>query len=172
MVCNALAPAVVSKVIVDEERHAMEAIVAEDQLSLAIGKKGQNVRLASKLTGWQLEIQNQSQRQGKGTSLQDLEGVGESLAQRLRESGVETIPHLASATVEQLTAIKGIGEKTAERLIETAQQALGAAIPPAAPEAAAAAAEETVSSDEPPVAEEAEETNSKSNTDENKDKES
>ena len=167
-IAAALSPAKISSIQLNKAEKQALVIVEDDQLSLAIGKKGQNVRLASKLTGWQLEIQNQSQRQGKGTSLQDLEGVGESLAQRLRESGVETIQHLASATVEQLTAIKGIGEKTAERLIETAQQALAAP----AKEPSEAAVSPAISADEPPVVEEVEETNSESNTDENKDKES
>jgi N utilization substance protein A len=58
--CNALAPAVVSKVYVDEEDYAMEVIVADDQLSLAIGKRGQNVRLAAKLTGWKIDIKSES----------------------------------------------------------------------------------------------------------------
>jgi predicted PilT family ATPase len=58
--CNALAPAVVTKVYVDEEEYAMEVIVADDQLSLAIGKRGQNVRLAAKLTGWKIDIKSES----------------------------------------------------------------------------------------------------------------
>jgi len=58
--CNALAPAVVSKVYVDEEEYAMEVIVADDQLSLAIGKRGQNVRLAAKLTGWKIDIKSET----------------------------------------------------------------------------------------------------------------
>jgi N utilization substance protein A len=60
LVCNALAPAVVSKVIVDEDNHSMEVIVGDDQLSLAIGKRGQNVRLAAQLTGWRLDIKSES----------------------------------------------------------------------------------------------------------------
>ena len=59
LVCNALAPAVVSKVIVDEENHNMEVVVANDQLSLAIGRRGQNVRLAAQLTGWRLDIKSE-----------------------------------------------------------------------------------------------------------------
>jgi N utilization substance protein A len=58
--CNALAPAVVSKVYVDDEEYAMEVIVADDQLSLAIGKRGQNVRLAAKLTGWKIDIKSET----------------------------------------------------------------------------------------------------------------
>jgi transcription termination/antitermination protein NusA len=58
--CNALAPAVVTKVYVDDEEYAMEVIVADDQLSLAIGKRGQNVRLAAKLTGWKIDIKSES----------------------------------------------------------------------------------------------------------------
>src|ERR1035437_6813012 len=58
--CNALAPAVVTKVYVDDEDYAMEVIVADDQLSLAIGKRGQNVRLAAKLTGWKIDIKSET----------------------------------------------------------------------------------------------------------------
>ena len=68
LVCNALAPAVVSKVIVDDQRHAMEVIVAEDQLSLAIGKRGQNVRLAAQLTGWRLDIKSEAKLEAIGGS--------------------------------------------------------------------------------------------------------
>ena len=59
-VCNALAPAKISRVYIDEENRHMEMVVADDQLSLAIGKKGQNVRLASKLTGWKIDIKSES----------------------------------------------------------------------------------------------------------------
>ena len=61
LVCRALAPAKVSKVIIDEDEHAMEVIVPDDQLSLAIGKRGQNVRLAHRLTGWKLDVRSESE---------------------------------------------------------------------------------------------------------------
>ena len=63
-VCNALAPAEVSRVLIDEANHAMEIIVPDDQLSLAIGRRGQNVRLAAQLTGWKLDINSETPRQG------------------------------------------------------------------------------------------------------------
>src|SRR5690606_39430037 len=59
-VCNAIQPAQVSRVLIDAERHTMELVVPDDKLSLAIGKKGQNVRLASRLTGWRIDIHSQS----------------------------------------------------------------------------------------------------------------
>ena len=65
LVCNALAPAVVNKVIVDDDSQSMEVIVSDDQLSLAIGKRGQNVRLAAQLTGWRLDIKSESSVESK-----------------------------------------------------------------------------------------------------------
>lgn len=107
----------------------MEVVVEDKQLSLAIGKKGQNVRLASKLTGWQLEISGESQPQAAGLPLHGLEGIGPAMEERLKAAGITTVPQLAAMSLEQLTAIKGIGEKTAQKLLETAQAALAAAPP-------------------------------------------
>jgi N utilization substance protein A len=107
--------------------------VTDDQLSLAIGKKGQNVRLASKLTGWQIDIQSSGESSvppptGEAatptSTLEGIAGVGPALQERLKEQGISTLEQLAQATVAQLTAAKGVGEKTAQRLIDTAQRAL------------------------------------------------
>src|SRR5690606_14619349 len=91
LVCNALAPAAVSKVIVDDEHHSMEVIVADDQLSLAIGKRGQNVRLAAQLTGWRLDIKSESKLEEQLSSSKNLlasvNGLGPMRAEILVHEG-------------------------------------------------------------------------------------
>jgi N utilization substance protein A len=126
-IAAALSPAKISEIRPSPEAKQALVLVEDDQLSLAIGKKGQNVRLASKLTGWQLDIQSRSQLTQAARLLRDLPGIGPLLEQRLQEAGITTVQELAAQTVERLTAIKGIGEKTAERLLESARAALGPA---------------------------------------------
>jgi N utilization substance protein A len=124
-VCNALAPAEISRVIIDESNRSMEVIVPDDFLSIAIGKKGQNVRLASKLSGWHLDVKSEtrySQAMQSGyDSLVALPGVGVSLADALYERGFYSAEEISHATVEDLTQIRGIGEETATKLIEASQ---------------------------------------------------
>lgn len=133
-IAAALSPAQIADIQTQPETKQALVIVTDDQLSLAIGKKGQNVRLASKLTGWQLEIKSKAQTEGAAASLQQLPGVGPAIHERLAGAGVTTLEQLAAMTVEQLTAIKGIGEKTAQKLLEAAQAALSqAATEPASP---------------------------------------
>jgi N utilization substance protein A len=154
-IAAALSPAKIAEIQATPESKQALVLVDDDQLSLAIGKKGQNVRLASKLTGWQLEIQSRSQQAGKPT-LRGLQGVGPMMEERLNAAGVTTVEQLAAMTVEQLTAVKGIGEKTAQRLLESAQQALAsaAAEPPAAqPPPPEEPAVETPPAEEPPAVE-------------------
>ena len=126
-VCNALAPAEISRVIIDEVNNSMEVIVPDEFLSIAIGKKGQNVRLASKLTGWHLDVKSEtrySQAMQTGyDSLVALPGVGISLADALYESGFYSAEEIASANIEDLTQIRGIGEEKAFKLLEAAQTA-------------------------------------------------
>jgi N utilization substance protein A len=90
-VCNALAPAEISRVIIDEENNAMEVIVPDEFLSVAIGKRGQNVRLASKLTGWHLDVNSESKYDEMMKigyeSLVNVPGVGDSLADAFFEKG-------------------------------------------------------------------------------------
>jgi len=123
-VCNALAPAEISRVIIDEENQAMEVIVPDEFLSIAIGKRGQNVRLASKLTGWYLDVKSDEQykeaMQTGYESLLSLPGVGQSMADALYEKGFFSAEEISSASVEDLVQVKGIGEGTAEKLIENA----------------------------------------------------
>ncbi|NQT56014.1 MAG: transcription termination/antitermination protein NusA [Desulfobacteraceae bacterium] len=123
-ICNALSPAEIVRVIVDEANSSMEVVVPDDQLSLAIGKRGQNVRLASRLTGWNLDVvsetnYNQALKDGY-KSLLDLQGVGPKRASDLYEEGFRSAQDVASATVEDLLSVEGMTEKRAPSLIEDA----------------------------------------------------
>jgi len=123
-IAAALSPAKVAEIQADADTKQAVVIVDDDQLSLAIGKRGQNVRLASKLTGWQLDIKTRAQLAAPAVSLRGLSGVGPAMEKRLQEAGITTVPQLAERTLEQLTAIEGIGEKTAQKLLESARKAL------------------------------------------------
>lgn len=126
LVCNALAPAVVSKVIVDDERHAMEVIVAEDQLSLAIGKRGQNVRLAAQLTGWRLDIKSEAkleeQMAGVKAILASIEGLGAMHAGILVHEGIKTPADLAEISPRILGRLLNLDEDDAEKVISAAKE--------------------------------------------------
>jgi len=123
-VCNALAPAEILRVIVDEENRSMEVVVPDDQLSLAIGKRGQNVRLASRVTNWKLDVIGDSEYNKKlkedYQSLLKLPGVGKKLATSLDEIGFRSIEDIAKADEVDLASIKGISEKKAKELIQGA----------------------------------------------------
>jgi len=126
-VCNALAPAEISRVIIDEGNNLMEVVVPDEFLSIAIGKKGQNVRLASKLTGWHLDVKSESRyneaMQTGYDSLVALPGVGISLADALYESGFYSAEEISEANLEDLVQIRGIGEEKAAKLLEAAKNA-------------------------------------------------
>jgi N utilization substance protein A len=126
-VCNSLAPAEISRVIIDEDNKSMEVIVPDEFLSIAIGKKGQNVRLASKLTGWHLDVKSESiynqAMQSGYNSLMALPGVGISLADALYEKGFYSAEEIGKASVEDLVQIRGIDETLAHSLIEAAKTA-------------------------------------------------
>src|SRR5262249_42684536 len=111
-VCAALAPAEVSRVIIDEANHAMELIVPDDQLSLAIGRRGQNVRLAAQLTGWKLDINSETRvkemRELAHRSLGALPGVSEMLIETLYAHGFRQAKDVAEASPEVLAQIPGI----------------------------------------------------------------
>jgi len=125
---KALSPAKVTRVqIIDPETRHLEVIVEDTQLSLAIGKKGQNVRLASKLIGWNVDIKSEEEKRQEieaqmtaltapGTPLSELKGVGPKTIERIETHGVSTIEKLADMTPEQLTEIPGIGEKMVEKI--------------------------------------------------------
>ncbi len=127
-VCNALAPAEISRVIIDETNRAMEVIVPDDFLSIAIGKRGQNVRLASRLTGWHLDVQsetkyNETMRSGY-ESIVALPDVGVSLADALYEKGFFSTEEISIASVEDLMQVRDMTEEGAEELIAVARQAI------------------------------------------------
>src|SRR5229473_2777104 len=125
---KALSPAKVTRVqIIDPETRHLEIIVEDTQLSLAIGKKGQNVRLASKLIGWNVDIKSEEEKRQEieaqmtaltapGTPLSELKGVGPKTIERIESHGVSSIEKLADMTPEQLTEIPGIGEKMVEKI--------------------------------------------------------
>jgi N utilization substance protein A len=123
-VCSALSPAKVNRVLVDDENRAMEVIVPDDQLSLAIGKNGQNVRLAVKLTGWKIDVKSESTAAAKAEDghqdLMKIPGIGEATADRLFKAGLKSLAMLAAADSEQLAVIPGVGEKTAAMWIAEA----------------------------------------------------
>ncbi len=127
-VCNALAPAEISRVIIDEANQSMEVIVPDEFLSIAIGKKGQNVRLASKLTGWHLDVKSETKysiaMQSGYDSLVALPGIGISMADALYELGLFSAEEVSNATPEDLIQVRGIGEETAKKLIAAAQTAV------------------------------------------------
>jgi N utilization substance protein A len=128
-VTRALAPAKVVNIEVDELEQKMTVAVEDDKLSLAIGRNGQNARLASKLTGWKVNIMsetayNETKRREAEmlVPVGRLEGIGVKIQERLADVNISSVQRLANATVEMLTKIEGIGKKTAENLIERAKQ--------------------------------------------------
>jgi len=123
-VCNALQPAEISKVIIDQDTNTMEVIVADDQLSLAIGKRGQNVRLAAKLTGWKIDVRSESKEESiTGESFERLMSVDEmdeETATILFDNGYRNPEDIARATVAELTSFMGITEEKAVKLMQGA----------------------------------------------------
>jgi N utilization substance protein A len=123
-IVNALAPAEVTKVVLDEEAHRVEVVVPDEQLSLAIGRRGQNVRLASQLTGWQIDIlteAEESERRQKEFAERTKLFVGslnvdETIAQLLASEGFATIEDVAYVPLNELAAVEGFDEGTAEEL--------------------------------------------------------
>ncbi len=148
-VCNALQPAEISKVIIDQDVNTMEVVVADDQLSLAIGKRGQNVRLAAKLTGWKIDVRSESKEEKiTGESferLMGIEGMDEDTATMLFDNGYRTPEDIAKASLAELTSFMGITEERGSQLIHGAFRYLATAAEapkePKEPEEEAAAAE-------------------------------
>ncbi len=125
-VCNALSPAEISRVIIDEENRLMEVIVPDEFLSIAIGKKGQNVRLASKLTKWHLDVINETKysraMEDGYDSLVALPGVSISMADALYEKGFFSAGEISNSSLEDLMQIRGITEEKAIKLLKTAKK--------------------------------------------------
>ncbi|MCG8432076.1 MAG: helix-hairpin-helix domain-containing protein, partial [Candidatus Omnitrophica bacterium] len=141
----ALSPAEVSEIKLDKDQTKAEVIVNDDQLSLAIGKHGQNVRLASRLIGWELDIRTRETAQeaaetpaaaaqeeepvaavsvDAARALARLGGVGVKTIESLRAAGFASLEDVANAEASELTAVKGIGQKKAEKLITEARTLL------------------------------------------------
>jgi transcription termination/antitermination protein NusA len=125
LVCRALAPAKVSKVIIDEDEHAMEVIVPDDQLSLAIGKRGQNVRLAHRLSGWKLDVRSDSEAEEEAraarASLNAIPGIGDINAELLYQWGFRSAEQLAEAD-ENNFEVEGISPERAQQVIHAARE--------------------------------------------------
>jgi N utilization substance protein A len=157
-VCRALSPAKVSKIIMDEDERAMEVIVPDDQLSLAIGKKGQNVRLASRLTGWRLDVRGEAEAEEEArnarASLMSVPGIGDVTAELLYQHGFKSAEELAASDADTVGQVDGVSGDKATTIIESAQKHVEQkrleAEARAAEEAAtaAAAAEETAATGE------------------------
>jgi len=132
-VYNALAPSEVSMVIIDDDRKALLAVVPDDQLSLAIGRQGQNVRLASRLLGWKIDVKSESRYNNLENSgyrtLLDVEGVDENLADRLFSAGITSVAQLAEIDVEKLMTLARLDEEKAGTLQRMAAQARAAEAP-------------------------------------------
>ena len=125
-VSNAMSPAKVTGVKILPRRIA-KVYVPENQLSLAIGKNGQNVRLAAKLTGWKIDVIGAvltAEGVKEESKLEDLEGVGEKTAGALRDAGFNTPEDILNSSVDKLTEVEGIGGKTAEKIFKSAQKLL------------------------------------------------
>src|SRR5258705_3041283 len=127
-VCNALQPAEVSRVLLDDEDNAMEIIVPDDQLSLAIGRRGQNVRLAAELTGWKLDINSESRvkemREFASRSLTAI-GLPEATVELLYAHGFRSAKDFANASTEVLLQMPGITADNVERYLAAARDQIG-----------------------------------------------
>lgn len=133
IIVNALSPAkVLSVKIISHENKKALVIVPDDQLAIAIGKDWQNIRLASKVCGWDLEVKSETQQKQQGQEesqlkqdvLSEVEGIGPKLAEVLIKAGFTTAEKIASVGVEHLATVQGVGEKTAEKIIEGAKKYL------------------------------------------------
>jgi len=138
-VTNAISPARVQRVtVIDEGERIMEVIVEDRQLSLAIGKKGQNVRLAAKLTGWKIDIKSEEEKRREVEAQFDelaaeeaatlkLPGLNEAQLRNLSDAGFETAEHLLAATTDRLSEVAGIEQEAAQQLQETVREQVEAA---------------------------------------------
>lgn len=125
-VCRALAPAKVSKIIIDDEDHSMEVIVPDDQLSLAIGRKGQNVRLAARLSTWRIDVRGEAEADEETrrarASIGAIPGVGDMMAELLYQDGFKSAEEVAAANLETILDIEGIGPEKAQSIYNTSRE--------------------------------------------------
>ena len=126
-VCNAIAPAEVSRIIIKEKEHKMEIVVPDDQLSLAIGKKGQNVRLAAMLTGWDLDVLSESRvdeltSRHKAALVKTL-GIDDGTALILYANGYRTFEDIASIAEEEFLDLPGMKAETLKKIFDSAREA-------------------------------------------------
>jgi len=128
-IASSLSPAKVLSVNVEKDKKNALVAVADDQLSLAIGKAGQNVRLAARLTGWHIDIKSESQmkkaKEAEVSELTKLPGVGKVTAQLLSQHGFTTLEKIATSSTSELTKISGIGQKLAEKIYNAAKKESG-----------------------------------------------
>ncbi|MBR3632376.1 MAG: transcription termination/antitermination protein NusA [Elusimicrobiaceae bacterium] len=135
MLANSIAPARANfvKILSMSEKKAL-IIVPDDQLAIAIGKDWQNIKLASRLTGWELEVKSETQKAKEAedaaaatqNTIANIEGIGPKTAEILQKAGYESAEQIATAEAEHLSALQGIGEKTAAKIIESAKQFIAA----------------------------------------------
>ena len=130
-VTKALAPAKIVNIDTFPEEQKMLVAVADDKLSLAIGKAGQNARLAAKLTGWKINIMSETEYEALKKSeelekvdIEEVAGIGAKMIQKLIQSGFETAQDITAAGIEQIQNIDGIGPKTAEKILAACQEAV------------------------------------------------
>lgn len=152
-----MAPAEISRIFLDEENKELEIVVPDSQLSLAIGKRGQNVRLAAKLTGWKIDILSESSASARTAeaifNLMLIPGMTETMAQNIFQSGFGSFGAVAQAKLEDLMTVPGYDDPAkAEKLIKEAQAVVekykAEGIPiPQSPQAQAAAAAKSASTD-------------------------
>jgi N utilization substance protein A len=125
-VCRALAPAKVAKIIIDDDEHSMEVVVPDDQLSLAIGKKGQNVRLASRLSGWRIDVCSEAEAEEETRrarqSIGAIPSVGDLAAELLYQAGFKSAEDVAQSELEEIMDVEGISKEKAESLHRSAKE--------------------------------------------------
>lgn len=127
-VCNALSPAEIQKVVIDDQVKAIQVVVADENLSIAIGKRGQNVRLASQLTKWKLDIVSESEMTKRLAEakfqLALIPGITETMAMALYQNGVEKVSDVAHITAEDLATVPGFDAAKAVEAIKNAKEVI------------------------------------------------
>jgi N utilization substance protein A len=125
-VCRALAPAKVSKIIIDDDEHSMVVVVPDDQLSLAIGRKGQNVRLAARLTGWRIDVCSEADAEEETRkarqSIGAIPGINDIVAELLYQEGFKSAEDIAASDLEDILDVEGVSKEKAEALHKSAKE--------------------------------------------------